>query len=97
MTRSLPASRPMRTVFAGRGRTVVGCRKVPVAAGIETADGRSAGAAGRAGGSRPSRTARGPSDGLPKWMMLPAPTPDSWTRWPPVYVPLVLSSSWSVQ
>ena len=82
----------MRTVRAGSGRTVVGCRKVPVAAGRETAEGRSG-----AGGGRSASTAHGPSAGLPKRMTLPGPTSHSWTRRPSAYVPFVLFSSSSVQ
>lgn len=47
MTRSLSSARPMRTVRVGSGRTLVGCRKVPVSAGFETADGRSGAGGGR--------------------------------------------------
>jgi len=49
------------------------CRSV-WRAGMETADGRSG-----ATGARPDRTTRGPSDGLPKRITLPGPTPHSWT------------------
>ena len=94
MTRSLSVPRPMRTVRAGSGRTVVGARKVPVADGIETADGRSAHPRRP---FRPTSTARGPSAGLPNRMTVPGPTPHSWIRLPSAYVPFVLSSSSIVQ
>ncbi len=86
----------MRTaVRAGSGTTALGRRKVVVIDGLETRAGRAPAAAGPGPGAL--RTARGPSCASPKRSSLPAPTLHSWTRWPSAQVPLVLSSSSTVQ